>query len=71
MTTVMATHDLREAFTLATRVIAFERLRDCPEERERHGATITRDISIWPSRVDGRRTATAKAVRGFQNNARI
>lgn len=57
MTTVMVTHDLREAFTLATRIVAFERLRDCPEERERHGATITRDISIWPPRVAGRRPA--------------
>lgn len=57
MTTVMVTHDLREAFTLATRIVAFERLRDCPEERERHGATITHDISIWPPCVAGRRTA--------------
>jgi NitT/TauT family transport system ATP-binding protein len=53
MTVVMVTHDLREAFTLATRIIAFERLRDRPEERQRYGATITKDIAIWPPRVAG------------------
>ncbi len=54
MTVVMVTHDLREAFTLATRVIGFERRRDRPEERLRYGATVTRDIAIWPPRVAGR-----------------
>ena len=49
----MVTHDLREAFTLATRVVAFERPRDRPEERERYGASLTRDIDIWPPRVAG------------------
>jgi NitT/TauT family transport system ATP-binding protein len=61
----MVTHDLSEAFRLATRVIAFERARDLPEEQERYGATlsgdlqpvqgatITRDIEIYPRRVPG------------------
>ncbi|OLP53029.1 lauroyl acyltransferase [Rhizobium rhizosphaerae] len=53
MTVVMVTHDMREAFTLATRVVAFERPRDRPEEKERYGATITRDIEIWPPRRPG------------------
>jgi len=53
VTVVMVTHDMREAFTLATRVIAFERPRDRPEERERYGATLSRDIDIWPPRVAG------------------
>ena len=53
LTIVMVTHDLREAFSLATRVVAFERRRDRPEERERYGATITRDIEVWPKRVAG------------------
>lgn len=56
MTVVMVTHDLREAFTLSTRIIAFERLRKRPEEQERYGALITKDIAIWPPRVAGRRT---------------
>ena len=41
------------AFTLATRVVAFERPRDRPEEKLRYGATITRDIAIWPPRKAG------------------
>jgi NitT/TauT family transport system ATP-binding protein len=56
MTVVMVTHDLREAFTLATlatRVIALERPRDRPEERERHCAIVSNDIAIWPPRVAG------------------
>ncbi|TCP60893.1 NitT/TauT family transport system ATP-binding protein [Rhodovulum bhavnagarense] len=56
MTVVMVTHDLREAFTLATRIVAFERLRDRPEERLRYGATLSRDIDVWPPRIAGRTT---------------
>jgi len=51
LTVVMVTHDLSEAFRLATRVIAFERNRDRPEERERYGATISRDLEIYPRRT--------------------
>jgi NitT/TauT family transport system ATP-binding protein len=72
LTVVMVTHDLSEAFRLASRVIAFERPRNRPEELVRygatlsrdlrpddargaisHGATVTRDIEIWPPRVAG------------------
>ncbi len=48
ITVVMVTHDLSEAFRLGTRVIALERRRDRPEEKERYGATIARDIAVWP-----------------------
>lgn len=51
LTVVMVTHDLSEAFSLATRVIAFERNRNRPEERERYGATISRDLEIFPRRI--------------------
>lgn len=53
MTIVMVTHDMREAFTLASRIVAFERRRNRPEEKQRYGATITNDISIWPPRQAG------------------
>ncbi|HBF32768.1 ATP-binding cassette domain-containing protein, partial [Rhizobium sp.] len=53
MTVVMVTHDMREAFTLASRVVAFERPRDRPEEKLRYGATIAKDITIWPPRKAG------------------
>lgn len=53
LTVVMVTHDLSEAFRLGTRVLAFERRRDRLEERERYGATISKDIEIWPRRRAG------------------
>ena len=40
-------------------MIAFERNRDRPEERERYGATISRDLEIYPRR-------TAERARGFR-----
>jgi NitT/TauT family transport system ATP-binding protein len=48
LTVVMVTHDLSEAFALGTRIIAFERPRNRPEERERYGARLTGDIEPSP-----------------------
>lgn len=62
LTVVMVTHDLSEAFRLATRVIAFERDRNRPEERERYGATISRDLEIYP-----RRTAEARHLAAIRS----
>jgi NitT/TauT family transport system ATP-binding protein len=45
LTVVMVTHDLGEAFHLGTRVIAFERPRNRPEEAERFGATLSEDLA--------------------------
>lgn len=82
LTVVMVTHDLREAFALGTRIIAFERPRDLPEERERYGATlvgdtkpaasqapprqgatITKDISLWPAKIAGSDTNPKAATK--------
>jgi NitT/TauT family transport system ATP-binding protein len=46
MTVFMVTHDLREAFQLGTRVLAFDRYRTREEEREVYGATIMFDIPL-------------------------
>lgn len=62
LTVVMVTHDLSEAFRLATRVIAFERDRNRPEEKLRYGATISRDLEIFPRRrADVRNTSTIRS----------
>jgi NitT/TauT family transport system ATP-binding protein len=50
LTVVMVTHDLSEAFRLATRVIAFERRRNRPEELERYGATLSNDVTLADAR---------------------
>lgn len=52
MSVVMVTHDLREAFTLATRIIAFERRRT-GDDRARFGAVVAKDIEVWPRRIAG------------------
>jgi NitT/TauT family transport system ATP-binding protein len=61
LTVVMVTHDLSEAFRLGTRVIAFERPRDRPEEQERYGATLSKDLTNGTAAANGtgqRRGAT-------------
>lgn len=68
ITVVMVTHDLSEAFGLATRIVAFERPRDRPEERERYGATITRDIPLWPPRIAG---ASPAPIRSGRDDAAV
>jgi NitT/TauT family transport system ATP-binding protein len=53
LTIIMVNHDLSEAFTLATRVIVFERLRNEPSDNGRYGATVTHGIAIWRPRIAG------------------
>ena len=51
LTVVMVTHELSEAFSLATRVIAFERRRNEPTDGGRYGASITQNFEVWPKRT--------------------
>ena len=44
MTVFMVTHDLKEGFKLATRVLVFDKLRWDPQAPEAYGATITYDL---------------------------
>jgi len=46
MTIVMVTHDIKEAFRLATRLIALDRPRHDPQAPERFGAKITYDLDL-------------------------
>jgi NitT/TauT family transport system ATP-binding protein len=45
-TIVMVTHDIREAFGLATRLIALDRVRRDPQAPERFGAKVTYDLDL-------------------------
>jgi NitT/TauT family transport system ATP-binding protein len=46
MTIVMVTHDIKEAFGLATRLIALDRPRRDPQAQARFGAKITYDLDL-------------------------
>jgi NitT/TauT family transport system ATP-binding protein len=46
MTVIMVTHDIKEAFGLATRLIAFDRPRIDPQAPARFGATVTYDLDL-------------------------
>jgi NitT/TauT family transport system ATP-binding protein len=46
MTIVMVTHDIKEAFGLATRLIALDRPRRDPQAQGRFGAKITYDLDL-------------------------
>ena len=46
MTIVMVTHDIKEAFGLATRLIALDRPRKDTQAPERYGARITYDLDL-------------------------
>jgi NitT/TauT family transport system ATP-binding protein len=46
MTVLMVTHDLKEAFALATRLIAFDRPRIDPQAPGRYGAMVTYDLDL-------------------------
>jgi NitT/TauT family transport system ATP-binding protein len=46
MTVIMVTHDIKEAFALGTRVLAFDKPRKDPQAADRFGATITYDLDL-------------------------
>jgi NitT/TauT family transport system ATP-binding protein len=75
ITVVMVTHDLSEAFRLGTRVIALERRRNRPEEKERYGATIAHDITVWPPKkrnvLNGSAAALAPATETLPTSAAL
>lgn len=46
LTIIMVTHDIKEAFTLGTRVLAFDKLRHDPHAPNRFGATAVYDLPL-------------------------
>ena len=46
MTVFMITHDLKEAFSLGTRMLVFDKVRHDPQAPEAYGARITYDIPL-------------------------
>ncbi|MEM1419815.1 MAG: ABC transporter ATP-binding protein [Pseudomonadota bacterium] len=50
MTIVMVTHDIQEAFTLGTRILMIDKVRDDPHAPAAYGSTITHDLKLDPNR---------------------
>src|SRR5690606_7965530 len=46
MTVIMVTHDLREAMSLGTRLVAIDRVRHDPQAPTRFGSSITYDLDL-------------------------
>ncbi|WP_207459491.1 ABC transporter ATP-binding protein [Azospirillum sp. SYSU D00513] len=64
MTVFMVTHDLKEGFTLATRVLAFDKVRLDPTDPGAYGATITYNLPLdeKKARMAQAEAAAAEAV---------
>jgi NitT/TauT family transport system ATP-binding protein len=53
LTIVMVTHDIREAFTLGTRVLALDKRRHDPHAPHRFGATVVYDLPMRERAEEG------------------
>ncbi|HYH22296.1 MAG TPA: ABC transporter ATP-binding protein [Azospirillum sp.] len=53
MTVFMVTHDLKEGFTLGTRVLAFDKVRVDPTDPGAYGATVTYDLPLTEKKAVG------------------
>jgi NitT/TauT family transport system ATP-binding protein len=53
ITVFMVTHDLKEGFTLATRVLTFDKVRIDPTEPGAYGATITYNLPLTRKAAGG------------------
>jgi NitT/TauT family transport system ATP-binding protein len=45
-TVFMVTHDIEEGFSLGSRLLVFDRVRNDPHEPQRYGARITYDLPL-------------------------
>lgn len=52
MTIVMVTHDIQEAFTLGTRILMVDKVRQDPQAPEAYGSTIVHDLCLDPARKE-------------------
>jgi len=65
LTIVMVTHDIKEAFSLGTRVLAFDKRRHDPHAPNRYGATAVYDLPL------DRKSVTAEAAQVRELEERI
>ncbi|MCP1367945.1 ATP-binding cassette domain-containing protein, partial [Halomonas sp. BBD48] len=51
LTIFMITHDVKEAFTLGTRLWVFDKVRHDPQAPQAYGATVTYDLPVGDRQV--------------------
>lgn len=68
LTIVMVTHDIREAFSLGTRVLAFDKRRHDPHAPHRFGATAVYDLALRKKASDADGDEVAAAPESGQDN---
>ncbi len=61
LTVIMVTHDIREAFSLGTRVLALDKRRHDPHAPHRYGATAVYDLPLTKPATAGEATAESAA----------
>jgi NitT/TauT family transport system ATP-binding protein len=64
LTIIMVTHDIREAFSLGTRVLALDKRRHDPHAPNRYGATAVYDITL-DKKAEPRLADEADAANGI------
>lgn len=67
MTVFMVTHDLAEAFALATRVLEFGKVRGDPQAPDAYGATLVRDVDLTSQTPNERRETLASWQANTEN----
>ncbi|WP_448206999.1 ATP-binding cassette domain-containing protein [Azospirillum sp. sgz302134] len=60
MTVFMVTHDLKEGFTLGTRVLAFDKVRVDPTDPGAYGATVTYNLPLTEKKAAQARLVPAQ-----------
>ncbi|BAV65604.1 ATP-binding cassette domain-containing protein [Sphingobium cloacae] len=68
LTIVMVTHDIREAFTLGTRVLAIDKRRHDPQAPHRFGATAVYDLQLRRPKEEAAPEEDLPAVPDEQND---
>ncbi|MGD9739051.1 MAG: ATP-binding cassette domain-containing protein [Bauldia sp.] len=69
MTVFMVTHDIKEAFKLATRVLVFDKVRHDPDYPAAYGATITYDLQLDRNRRAAEAAKVQAIVAGAAGSA--
>jgi NitT/TauT family transport system ATP-binding protein len=58
LTVIMVTHDIKEAFSLGTRVLTLDKRRHDPHAPQRYGAGVVYDLALTRKQAEAEAAAT-------------